>query len=281
MTPDAKTPKVRASEAFEARLNAACAALSAGFFVSDAALVPVRFMERTIGRTDEAHARSAARLPGASLRGGALVLPQNLEAFGGAMRDAGLSQGWRSELLDLRVLEGVDAQPGDVVGRMERALFRPLGAATAAVHLVGHLRRPASEADPVFILGRRSASKLVGPGLWDGLAAGMIRAGESPAEGLAREAAEEAGLERIEAADLCSLGRAWISRPVRGGWMHEMSFAYALRLPEGWRPRPVDGEVEHFEAMSALEVLELIEGGRMMKEAAQAMLLAFGRLLAS
>lgn len=275
---DAQTALVQASGALEARLNAAAAALSAGFFVSDAALLPVCFDGRTIGRTDPERAQKIARLPGASLRAGALMLPRGLEAFGRAMRDAGLSQGWRGELLDLRTLAGIDAQPGEVIGRMERALFRPLGAATAAVHLVGYLRTPASAEDPVFLLGRRSGRKLIGPGLWDGLAAGMIRAGETPAEGLAREAAEEAGLAAIEQEALRPLGREWISRPVSGGWMHEMSRAYALRLPEGWRPRPVDGEVEAFEAMSALEVLELIEGGRMMKEAAWAMLLALRRL---
>lgn len=280
MTPDAKTSKVRTSEAFEARLRAAQAALSAGFFVSDAGLIPVCMGLRTIGRTDPQRAQALARLPGAQLYVGVLKLPRGLKAFGAAMRDAGLSQGWRDELLDLRLLRGIDAQPGEVIGRMERALFRPLGAATAAVHLVGYLRTPESEDDPVFILGQRSGRKLIGPGLWDGLAAGMIRAGETPAEGLAREAAEEAGLDQLATERLRFLGREWISRPVRGGWMHEMSHAYALRLPEGWRPRPVDGEVEQFKAMSAREVLGLIEDEQMMKEAAQAMLLAFGRLFA-
>lgn len=279
MTPDAMA-KVRASEAFIARLKAASAALSAGFFVSNAALIPVCIGLRTIGRTDPLRAQEIARLPGTKLYAGALKLPRGLKAFGAAMRDAGLSQGWRDELLDLRRFDGIDAQPGVVIGRMERALFRPLGAATAAVHLVGYLRAPQAEDDPVFILGQRSAAKLIGPGLWDGLAAGMIRVGETPAEGLAREAAEEAGLDHLAPENLRSLGRTWISRPVRGGWMHEMSYAHALLLPEGWSPRPVDGEVERFRAMSALEVLELIEEDLMMKEAAQAMLLALHRLFA-
>lgn len=262
---------------FKARLEALYQALSAGFSVSDAGLTPVFWEDAMIGRTLPEFARRIGMLPGAELSQLGLRLPDgDLEGLELSMRERGLSQGWRNEKLDLLALDG--ASDDAPVGKLERALFRPLGALTRAVHLAGRLRNPADEFDPVFLLGKRSSRKLVGPGLWDGLAAGMIQAGETPLEALAREAREEAGLPGFDGGKVEFLACDNISRPVRGGWMHETSFAYSALLPEGFMPQPVDGEVERFECVSAVEALSRIERNLMMKEAAMTLLLSLRRL---
>lgn len=262
---------------FRARLEALYQALKAGFSMSDAGLVPVFWEGFLIGRTRPEFAEKIGKLDGALLSQDGLILPSgDLTNFGFAMRDKGLSQGWRGEKLDLVPLDQPEAAP---VGTLERALYRPLGAQTSAVHLAGRIRNPRDERDPVFLLGKRSAKKLVGPGLWDGLAAGMIQAGEAPLEALARESQEEAGLTAFDPVKAEFLACDHISRPVRGGWMHEVSYAYAALLPEGFMPEPVDGEVDHFECVSAEEALNRIEGNLMMKEAAMTLLLSIRKLL--
>ncbi len=262
---------------FRARLEALYQALKAGFSMSDAGLVPVFWEGFLIGRTRPEFAEKIGKLDGALLSQDGLILPSgDLTNFGFAMRDKGLSQGWRGEKLDLVPLDQPEAAP---VGTLERALYRPLGAQTSAVHLAGRIRNPRDEGDPVFLLGKRSSRKLVGPGLWDGLAAGMIQAGETPLEALARESQEEAGLTAFDPVKAEFLACDRISRPVRGGWMHEVSCAYAALLPEGFMPEPVDGEVDHFECVSAEEALNRIEENLMMKEAAMTLLLSIRKLL--
>ena len=156
--------------------------------------------------------------------------------------------------------------------RLERALYRPLGALTRAVHLSARLRDPVDEFDPVYILGQRSRTKRVGPGLWDGLAAGMVGAGETPAEALLREAHEEASLPAADAQNARYLGSFLISRAVSGGWMLEASYTHDLVLSADFEPRATDHEVERFARFSAREVLDLIEARKVMHEAASSLL---------
>ncbi|MDO5530523.1 NUDIX domain-containing protein [Sutterella sp.] len=274
MTEEVRTQRALASGTFEARLSAVCDAFTAGFSVPDAGLVPVMWEGHVVGRTLPDWAARVGALPGAMYSGTELALPLELEPFGRLMREAGLSQGWRDELLDLRAMTRPDAPPeGKPLLRLERALFRPIGAGTSAVQITARLRAPSDERDPVFLMAKRSQKKLVGPGLWDGLAAGMIGAGETPLNAAGREAMEEAGLENLEALHPEDLGFYWASRPIRHGWLHEASHSFCVTLPEGFTPRPLDGEVECFEVCSAEKALERIVEGKMMKEAAMAMLL--------
>ena len=182
--------------------------------------------------------------------------------FGIAMRAAHLSQGWRGELLDLFSLS--ESAQGAASVRLERALYRPLGALTRAVHLSARLRDPVDEFDPVYILGQRSRTKRVGPGLWDGLAAGMVGAGETPHE--------EASLLAADAQNARYLGSFLISRAVSGGWMLEASYTHDLVLPAGFEPCAADHEVERFARFSAREVLDLIAAHKVMHEAASSLL---------
>ena len=280
------------SASFKARLERAFGSLAAGFVLSDASscaqccafdftpaqlaaqtgLVPIRLSTgELIGRAAPAWAKRICRMPGL-LGDGAVSLVLDREKlidFGLAMKAAGLSQGWRGELLDLFDLE-TSGTPS--AARLERSLYRPLGALTRAVHLSARLRDPVDEYDPVYVMGQRSRTKRVGPGLWDGLAAGMVGAGESPNEALVREAAEEAGLSADAARSARMLQSFLVSREVSAGWMLEASYAHDLVLPLGFEPQAVDQEVERFAVFSAVEVLDLIERGQVMHEAAASLL---------
>lgn len=259
--------------------------LTAGFVLPDASgswssealcahpgLIPVRLSTGVlIGRTTPEWADKISRMPGMVKHQTELRLDAaHLLDFGSAMRAAHLSQGWRGELLDLFSLS--ESVQGAATVRLERALYRPLGALTRAVHLSARLRDPVDEFDPVYILGQRSRTKRVGPGLWDGLAAGMVGAGETPAEALLREAQEEASLPAADAQNARYLGSFLISRAVSGGWMLEASYTHDLVLPAGFEPCAADHEVERFARFSAQEVLDLIEARKVMHEAASSLL---------
>ena len=100
-----------------------------------------------------------------------------------ALRDAGLLYGWRGEQVDIR------PQPQSaVLATIERAACRALGITTLVVRLNAFL--PNGD----LVIAQRAAHKSIDPGLWDSLIGGMVSAGESEMQALAREAREEAGL---------------------------------------------------------------------------------------
>ena len=172
--------------------------------------------------------------------------------------------------LDLRDV-GAHSDDAPVFAQMPRGLFRPLGAKTYAVRLTALIRPPQADCPSHFLFSRRSEKKRIGPGLWDSLAAGLVAAGESVRDALARESLEEAGLDlsRLSPA-FCA--RTVFERPIAEGFLLEESFEYAIELPRSFSPYAVDGEVSAFAAFTAEETLELIEANRMMPEAAAAAL---------
>jgi len=163
------------------------------------------------------------------------------------LRDAGLLRGWRDELLDVRLAP--DAAPVAVI---ERAACRSLGIATTAVHL--NAFTSAGE----LIVARRAAHKQIDPGLWDNLVGGMVPAGESEAEALAREAQEEAGLDLAPLA-LLRGGRFHVGRRVAEGFQSEFVQVFDAALPDGVELCNQDGEVAAIERRPVEAVVEAIE----------------------
>jgi 8-oxo-dGTP pyrophosphatase MutT (NUDIX family) len=155
-----------------------------------------------------------------------------------ALRAAQLAHVWRNELLPVR---GAD---GGVLGVVERAVVRPLGIPTRAVHLVG--RAP----DGRHWVQQRSLSKANDPGLWDTLVGGMVPAGESVPQALARETWEEAGLRMEQLEALAPGGCVSLRRPTgdgRGtGYVVEDIDWFQCVLPDGLAPVNQDGEVARF-----------------------------------
>lgn len=176
-----------------------------------------------------------------------------------ALRDAGLSHVWRDE--QLAVTDGA----GKTLGTVERAVVRPLGITTFAVHLT------AQSPDGRHWVQQRSLTKPNDPGMWDTLMGGMVPASDSLDQALARETWEEAGLRMDQLAGLQWGGRLTTRRPADStttGYVVEHIDWYRCVLPEGVVPDNQDGEVEQFSLMPAAEVAGRLLAGEFTTEAA-------------
>jgi 8-oxo-dGTP pyrophosphatase MutT (NUDIX family) len=146
---------------------------------------------------------------------------------------------WRDECL------AVVDDAGAVHGAIERAAARPLGLATCAVHLVVH------DGGGRVSVQQRAFDKATDPGRWDTTVGGLVAAGESVAQTLARETWEEAGLRIESLPALADLGRCTVRRPVQRGFMVERIEMFEAVAPPGAMPVNRDGEVACFECIDA------------------------------
>lgn len=163
------------------------------------------------------------------------------------LREAGLLRGWRDEALDIRPAPG--AAP---LATIERAACRTLGITTTAVHL--NAFTPAGG----MVVARRAAHKQIDPGLWDNLVGGMVPAGESELDALAREAHEEAGLDLATLA-VTRGGRVHVTRVVPEGFQSEIVQVFDAVLPPHAQPRNLDGEVAAIEVRPIEAVVAALE----------------------
>jgi 8-oxo-dGTP pyrophosphatase MutT (NUDIX family) len=176
-----------------------------------------------------------------------------------AMRAAGIAHAWRDEQLAVMDANGLR------VGTVERAVVRPLGITTWAVHLVGR------SADAGHWVQQRSFTKPNDPGLWDTLMGGMVPAGDSVARALERETWEEAGLRLSQLEGLRHGGRVTMRRPTDsgvGGYVVEHIDWYRCVVPKGTAPVNQDGEVAQFRLMRGDELLARLQRDEFTIEAA-------------
>ena len=176
-----------------------------------------------------------------------------------AMREAGVAHTWRNEQL------AVTDPDGRMLGVVERAVVRPLGITTFAVHLTG------VSPDGRHWVQQRSLTKPNDPGLWDTLMGGMIPASDSMAQALERETWEEAGLRLSQIEQLRHCGRMLTRRPSdesSAGYVVENLDWYSCVIPEGVVPINQDGEVAQFRLMQPEEVARLMLDGEFTLEAA-------------
>jgi 8-oxo-dGTP pyrophosphatase MutT (NUDIX family) len=234
--------------------------------VRPAGLRPLVLGGQTVGWTQpEVAAFLAAHAAGFAQAHGALRLAdEGLDAAGRSalladaalqLRAAGLLRGWRDELLAIR---GAD---GAVLATIERAACRALGTTTDAVHLNGYVD------DGTLLVARRAAHKPIDPGRWDNLVGGMVPAGETLDQALAREAWEEAGLalDRIDV----QRGRSFhVRRPVAEGYQSERIHVYDALLGAGTVCANQDGEVAAIEPRPLAGVVAAIEADEFTLEAA-------------
>ncbi|MGE5336191.1 MAG: DUF4743 domain-containing protein [Gemmatimonadota bacterium] len=163
------------------------------------------------------------------------------------LRDAGLLRGWRDESLDVR--PAPDALP---IAAIERAACRTLGITTTAVHL--NAFTPTGD----MVVARRADHKQIDPGRWDNLVGGMVPAGESELDALAREAHEEAGLDLAGLAVVRG-GRVHVTRVVAEGFQSEIVQVFDAALPAHAQMRNIDGEVAAIEVRPIDAVVAAIE----------------------
>ncbi len=164
-------------------------------------------------------------------------LDASLEAIAKWLDTHHLGSRWRNELLS------VTDPAGNTVASIERAAVRPLGITTHAVHLIA--QAPNGDA----WVQQRAFDKATDPGLWDTTMGGLVSAGESIAQTLARETWEEAGLHIEALQDVAPRGRFTVRRPVDNGYMVEHIHVYSATVPNGLAPLNQDGEVAAFECV--------------------------------
>ena len=156
------------------------------------------------------------------------------------------------ELVDVRatVYDGVFCQA-------PRLLCRKLGLMTTSIRLTAY------DKEGRTVLARRRSGKVIGGGLWDSLAAGLVKASEEPEHALYRELFEEAGLS---ADDLTVVESARFVQemPVPEGYLREVVRNYEGRLKEGVRFENRDGEVSEFAAFDCQEALRMAEQEKVM-----------------
>jgi 8-oxo-dGTP pyrophosphatase MutT (NUDIX family) len=172
-------------------------------------------------------------------------LGPSLERIAALLRDTRLAHTWRNEQLAVR------GEDGSVLATVERAVTRPLGIATHAVHLT------ATAPDGRIWLQQRAFDKPTDPGLWDTLVGGMVPARDGVEEALARETWEEAGLRLSQVEGLRYGGRIETRRPfpeLPHGYVVETLDWYACTLPHGVTPSNQDGEVAAFACVDAGEL---------------------------
>ena len=237
--------------------------------------VPLRMHDgRTIGSLEPALAARllAQGLPLAPSRPGAAVaapLDASLAAIARWLHGAGLGGRWRDERLP------VTDEAGQAVGAVERAVVRPLGIATHAVHLVG------CGADGTVWVQQRALDKATDPGLWDTLVGGLVAAGEPPETTLARETWEEAGLRLDALQGLRAHGRITVRRPVSDGYMVEQVAVFSAVVPDGLLPVNQDGEVAGFERLDHATLAARLRADAFTLEAALVLLAALPELAAA
>lgn len=178
------------------------------------------------------------------------------------LRAAGVLNGWRNELLDI-----VD-DAGNVVSCIERAVMRPLGFTTRAIHL------NAFTPDGRMWIAQRSLHKSTDPGMWDTLVGGLIASGETPGLALLRESHEEAGLQPEDLARGQEIGQFVVSREVPEGYQIEAVTVTDCVLDVACQPVNQDGEVSLIRTASPTEVLDMIEAGLFTTEASLSILLS-------
>jgi len=163
------------------------------------------------------------------------------------LRDRGVLRGWRNEELAVRAGAGPE-----YIAVIERAACRPLGITTTAVHLNAW-----ADAASMFV-ARRSPHKTIDPGMWDNLVGGMVPAGETVLDALAREAREEAGFD-LAAVDLQPGRKLHVRRAVPEGFQSEVIHVFDATLPEDLALQNQDGEVAVIERRPVEDVIAAME----------------------
>jgi len=216
---------------------------------------PFRIGEAHVGWVLTDLAKALQEFPQIRAEGADIVLePAGASALPGiarALASRGLFR-WRREAFDVRAVPG-----GPVLATLDRGALPAFGVIAEGVHVNGLVRR----ADGFWLwIARRSEHKLLDPGKLDHIAAGGIPAGLTPVETLAKEAAEEAGIPPLLAAQAVPVARIGYAMERPEGLRRDFLHCFDLVLPEDFLPHPADGEVSGFERWPLGRVLEQVAG---------------------
>lgn len=178
-----------------------------------------------------------------------LTEPAALPRIAHALAERGFCRR-RNEAFDVRAVPN-----GPVLSTIDRGALPAFGIAAEGVHVNGLVRRPGG----LFLwIARRAMNKALDPGKLDHLVAGGIPAGLTPEQTLVKEAAEEAAVPAPIAARARQVGIISYAMERAEGLRRDRLYCYDLELPDDFRPRAEDGEVESFELWPIERTLEAV-----------------------
>lgn len=139
---------------------------------------------------------------------------------------------------------------------MERAATSLFGVKRYGVHINGYTVSNSGEVS--MWLARRSRTKQTYPGLLDNMAAGGLAAGVSIKHTLVKECEEEACIPAAIAEKAQPVATVSYTYEDEGGVFPESQFVFDLELPQEFKPRIGDGEVQDFYLLPIEKVKELL-----------------------
>ncbi|KAF2838878.1 thiamine pyrophosphokinase-related protein-like protein [Patellaria atrata CBS 101060] len=174
-----------------------------------------------------------------------------------AMRQVGhfkVLQGWRDELYP------VFGKGGKHLFDVERSAACLFGVITYGVHMTAYVRSKEDGKIKIWV-PRRATNKQTYPGMLDNTVGGGLASGEQPFEALVRECAEEASipedLVRERATAVAGVTYFYIRDHRAGGesgmMQPECQYVYDLELPEDFKLKPSDDEVQEFNLLTVEE----------------------------
>ncbi|OKH87944.1 NUDIX hydrolase family protein [Thalassospira sp. TSL5-1] len=141
---------------------------------------------------------------------------------------------------------------------MDRSAMSYFGFRSWGVHLNGYVRK----ADGIHMwVAHRSKTKPTYPGQLDNMVAGGQPTGYGFRENMIKECAEEANIPESLTAAMKAVGTVSYVHQTEKGIKPDVMVNYDLELPQDFVPRPVDGEVSHFELLPIAEVADIVRNG--------------------
>jgi len=138
---------------------------------------------------------------------------------------------------------------------LDRAAVSAFGTRCFGQHLNGIVP---TESGVSMWIGRRSADRYSFPDQLDQMVAGGLPFGIAPDENLAKECAEEAGMQVELAARAVPTGQISYRREVPAGLRSDTIFCYDIILPSSFKPVCSDGEVGEFYLWPLDEVARVV-----------------------
>ncbi|OSQ40856.1 NUDIX hydrolase [Thalassospira mesophila] len=141
---------------------------------------------------------------------------------------------------------------------MDRSAMSYFGFRSWGVHLNGYVRK----ADGIYMwVAHRAKTKPTYPGQLDNMVAGGQPTGYSFRQNMIKECAEEANIPEILTKSMLAVGTVSYVHETEKGIKPDVMVNFDLELPADFTPRPVDGEVSHFELRPLADVAEMVRTG--------------------
>lgn len=152
-----------------------------------------------------------------------------------------------------------------IVAEIERSMCGYLGIRTYGCYLNAYCRNEITNEYRIWI-SRRAMSKSTYPGMLDQVVAGGLTSGLTPLVNMIKECYEEAGIEicndnsgDFSEYDLKPCGTVCSWQETDYEIEPSTSYVYDLMVPDEFKPKNMDGEVEEFYLLSPESIIERLE----------------------